>query len=143
MKTQIINYENILEIKTIVNSHTKFLRVLKYLKENNRIIEVFNHESIELIQFVSSDRELLQVQKYLKENNLAIKSIDCTGCKSAYDRKHVFLEGVLLSNGFGYTTTCLTGHILFHKEYLKIKDTDEYKLYLKLKRKYSNFKNFN
>lgn len=106
----------------------------------NRETKKINSENvIELVDLVKTDEQLLVVQKYLRDNNLTIDITECYDAQSGWTGRDIYLEGVNLSvNGYCYKVSNLLNHIENHRKYLKVKDTDEYKLYLKLKTKYQH-----
>ena len=96
---------------------------------------------IELSKLVKTDEQLLEVQKNLRENNLSIELKKSYDPLSGWNGQKIILEGVDLSgNGYCYSTDKLMDHIKNHHKYLSIKETKEFKTYLKLKEKFKHIK---
>ncbi len=93
----------------------------------------------ELSRLVKNNEDLIEVSNYLKENGLAIE-INNEGFEPSMGNPYsVILEDVNLSgNGYCYSSENLMNHIRTFREYQKIRVTEEYQLYLRLKEKYKH-----
>lgn len=94
-------------------------------------------------QYLDTEDEVNEVCKYLEDNGLTIKVDETHDPQSGWYGQHVYLEGIDLStNGYKFDGSALLYHVRTFKEYEKIKNSDEYKLFVELRQKYKDIYKF-
>lgn len=92
---------------------------------------------------LDNEEQVNTVVEYLEKGNKTIRIVPTYDGQAGWHGEHVYLDNVDLSgNGFCFNGKNLYNHCKVYEEYTQVRESDEYKQYLELDKKYSKIKKY-